>query len=224
MIRLISHYPQILFDTLLTQSNIVLSQEPGENLALERDTLVTTEWPHIKRTSPFKTSAFQGTECDDTEYRDHSGSPAWKNYGNWLSECDSIETVYHDKMFAERRKAQKEKEELERQKMLSEPLDDLDLDAMWENTVWNEIQDVQDISFEVENITAVAGVRGAEAEDEALEHLYYRRSMKGLTLLDMQKAYGKLKLKRDNIYKQDPDNPDIIKLDSYMLQLKKRMI
>ena len=101
---------------------------------------------------------------------------------------------------------------------------ELDLDAMWENTVWEEIQDVTDVGYEVEKVTPVAGVRGAEAEDEALAFLYYRRSMKGLTLLDMQKAYGKLKLKRDNIYKQDPDNPDIIKLDSYMLQLKKRMI
>ena len=100
----------------------------------------------------------------------------------------------------------------------------LDLDALWENTVWQEIEDVVDVYYEVEKVTAVAGVRGAEAEDEALAFLYYRRSMKGLTLLDMQKAYGKLKLKRDNIYKQDPDNPDIIKLDSYMLQLKKRMI
>lgn len=113
--------------------------------------------------------------------------------------------------------------------LTQEPDDDslaleLDLDAMWENTVWEEIQDVTDVGYEVEKVTPVAGVRGAEAEDEALAFLYYRRSMKGLTLLDMQKAYGKLKLKRDNIYKQDPDNPDIIKLDSYMLQLKKRMI
>ena len=59
---------------------------------------------------------------------------------------------------------------------------------MWENTVWEEIQDVVDVVTEVEQITAVAGVRGAEAEDEALEHLYYRRSMKGLTLIDLQKS------------------------------------
>ena len=47
-------------------------------------------------------------------------------------------------------------------------VDNLDLDAMWENTVWEEIQDVVTIEAEVEQITAVAGVRGAEAEDEAL--------------------------------------------------------
>ena len=36
---------------------------------------------------------------------------------------------------------------------------ELDLDAMWENTVWNEIQDVVDVGYEVEKVTAVAGVR-----------------------------------------------------------------
>ena len=45
---------------------------------------------------------------------------------------------------------------------------DLDLEALWENTVWEEIQDVTDEGYEVEKVTAVAGVRGAEAEDEAL--------------------------------------------------------
>ena len=45
------------------------------------------------------------------------------------------------------------------------------------------------VEYEVENITAVAGVRGAEAEDEALlALLYYRRSMRGLSLLDLKKA------------------------------------
>ena len=100
----------------------------------------------------------------------------------------------------------------------------LDLDALWENTVWEEIQDVTDVYYEVEQVTPVAGVRGAEAEDEALALLYYRKSMKGLTLLDMQKAYGKLKLKRDNIYKKDPNSEELSKLDFYILQLKKRMI
>ena len=61
--------------------------------------------------------------------------------------------------------------------LLSRPIfaqdEELDLDAMWDNTVWNEIEDVADAGYEVEKVTAVAGVRGAEAEDEALHHLYY---------------------------------------------------
>ena len=110
-----------------------------------------------------------------------------------------------------------------------EPEDDslaleLDLDAMWENTVWNEIQDVVDVGYEVEKVTAVAGVRGAEAEDEALAFLYYRRTMKGLELIDLQRAYGKLKNKRDYIYKKDPKDSRLKKLDLYMLQIKKRML
>ena len=86
---------------------------------------------------------------------------------------------------------------------VSDTLDiDLDLEALWENTVWEEITEVTTVYAEVEQITPVAGVRGAEAEDEALEFLYYRKSMKGLTKLEVEKALGKLIIKRDNV--EDP--------------------
>ena len=98
--------------------------------------------------------------------------------------------------------------------------EELDLDAMWENTVWEEIQDVTDESYEVEKITAVAGVRGAEAEDEALQHLYYRRSMKGLTKLELQRALGKLINKRDAL---DKNHLDIPKLNRYIKQIRKSL-
>jgi len=98
--------------------------------------------------------------------------------------------------------------------------EDLDLDAMWENTVWEEIENVTDEAYEVEKVTAVAGVRGAEAEDEALHHLYYRRSMKGLSKLDLQKALGKLIIKREKI---SDDNPKAKKIDDYILQLRKKL-
>ena len=96
----------------------------------------------------------------------------------------------------------------------------LDLDALWENTVWEEIQEVTEVYGEVEQITTTAGVRGAEAEDEALEHLYYRRSMKGLALLDLQKAYGKLINKRDKLIKVNPNHPKLNKLNNLIAQLK----
>ena len=180
----------------------------------------------MHRTSDFKRDIAYGQDCDDTEYRNEWGTPNWKNYGVWLSECDSIRTVNLDKEFTERRKRQqKEKAIQDSIEALEYENIDFDLDAMWENTVWNEIQDVVDTEvYETEYITAVAGVRGAEAEDEALEHLYYRKSMKSLAMIDLQKAYGKLKNKRDNIYKKDPEDPTIEKLDSYMLQIKKRML
>ena len=163
-----------------------------------------------------------GTECDDTEYRDSNGSPNWKNYGQWLSECDSLSTTYYDAEFATRRKKQ------QREKAIQDSIDmasvediDFDLDAMWENTVWEEIQDVADAEvYETEYITAVAGVRGAEAEDEALALLYYRKSMRGLSKLQIQKALGKLIIRREKL---SDDDSDAQKIDGYILQLKNKL-
>ena len=175
----------------------------------------------VTRVSEFKTSTFQGKECDDTEYRNEWGRPNWKNYGSWLSECDSLATTFIDAEFEIKRKIKQEEERLAREKILAEPLEELDLDAIWENTVWEEIQDIQeDVVYETEYITAVAGVRGAEAEDEALEHLYYRKSMKGLAKLDIQKALGKLILRRE---KMSDDHKDIKKIDGYISQLKLKL-
>ena len=96
----------------------------------------------------------------------------------------------------------------------------LDLDSMWDNTIWNEIVDIADEEIqEVDNITAVAGVRGAEAEDEALALLYYRRSMKGLSKLDLQRALGKLIIKRQKM----SEGGDAEKIDGYILQLKRKL-
>ena len=98
---------------------------------------------------------------------------------------------------------------------------ELDLDAMWENTVWNEIEDVVDVGYEVEKITAVAGVRGAEAEDEALALLYYRRSMRGLSELQLRKALGKLMNKRSELVKQGKVVPE--EIDKYILVLRNKL-
>ena len=178
----------------------------------------------IQRTSEFKRSTAYGQDCDDTEYRDYKGYPAWKGYGGWLSECDSILSVNLDREFAEKAKRQ------QREKAIQDSIDmasiddiDLDLDAMWENTVWEEIQDVTTVYAEVEQITAVAGVRGAEAEDEALDHLYYRRSMKGLALIDLQKAYGKLMNTKDKLIEIDPKHPKLEKINNLMSQLEVKM-
>ena len=108
-----------------------------------------------------------GTECDDTEYRNSNGRPNWKNYGSWLSECDSLSDTYYDSVFAERdriRKIEKAKQDSIDMAMIDDDIAELDLDAMWDNTIWNEIVDIQDAEvYETEQITAVAGVRGAEA-------------------------------------------------------------
>ena len=97
---------------------------------------------------------------------------------------------------------------------------ELDLDHMWENTVWYEIEDVVDVYYEVEKVTPVAGVRGAEAEDECISFLYYRRSMKGLSKLDLQNILGKLIIKKEQLEKQKKETT---KVDNYISQLKYRL-
>ena len=183
---------------------------------------IQLSYSQVTRVSDFKTSTFRGVDCDDTEYRDSNGSPNWKNYGQWLSECDSISTTYYDAEFAKHRKKQQRQQAIQDSIEMAEVEDiNFDMEAMWENTVWEEIQEIgEEVIYETEYITAVAGVRGAEAEDEALEHLYYRKSMKGLTKLDIQKALGKLILKREKI---SDDHKDVKKIDEYIVQLKNKL-
>jgi len=181
--------------------------------------LISVTYPQdIKRTSEFKRGKAYGQDCDDTEYRDYKGSPAWKGYGGWISECDSIRTVNLDREFAERERIRKIKQakqdSIEMAEIDAMDFDkEFDLDVMWETTVWEEIQDVTEVFGEVEQITAVAGVRGAEAEDEALALLYYRKSMKRLTKLELQKAYGKLMIKRDQLVSNKQPTE---KIDQYL--------
>jgi lipid A disaccharide synthetase len=96
---------------------------------------------------------------------------------------------------------------------------DLDLDAIWESTVWEEIDEIIEVEGEVEQVVSVAGVRGAEAEDEALEHLYYRKSMKGLSQIELQKALGRLIKKRSSV----TDTLILKKIDIYITQLKSKL-
>ena len=96
---------------------------------------------------------------------------------------------------------------------------DIDLDNLWDTTVWEEIEEITEVEGEVEQVVSVAGVRGAEAEDEALEHLYYRKSMKRLSQSELQKALGKLMKKRDIV----KDEATLKKIDSYITQLKYKL-
>jgi len=96
---------------------------------------------------------------------------------------------------------------------------DIDLDALWETTIWEEIEEINEIEGEVEQVVSVAGVRGAESEDEALEHLYYRKSMKGLSQIELQKALGRLLKKKSTV----TDSLTLSKINSYIKQLKKKI-
>ena len=96
---------------------------------------------------------------------------------------------------------------------------DIDLDALWESTVWEEIDEIIEVEGEVEQVVSVAGVRGAEAEDEALEHLYYRKSMKRLSQMELQKALGRLLKKKSMV----SDSTTLSKINIYIKQLKKKI-
>ena len=99
-----------------------------------------------------------------------------------------------------------------------------DMDAMWDNTVWNEIEDIADEEIqEVDNITAVAGVRGAEAEDEALHHLYYRQSMKGPSKVELNKALGKLLNTLATLKEKNPEHKKIPEVTHYVIQIYKKL-
>ena len=101
--------------------------------------------------------------------------------------------------------------------------DDDDMDAMWDNTVWNEIEDVADEGYELEKVTAVAGVRGAEAEDEALHHLYYRQSMKGPSEMALNKALGKLLNTLSALKEKDQKHKKIPEVTHYVIQIYKKL-
>ena len=175
------------------------------------------------------TASFRGRPCDDTEVRNYAGLPAWKNYGEWLSECDSLKSAYADSTFAivlkGRHRKQAIEDSLREVEIANIDLDaEFDMDAMWDNTVWIEITNIgEEYIGEVEQVTAVAGVRGAEAEDEALAHLYYRKSMRGLQKEDLERAYGKLMNKRSFIMKNNPNSLELKKIETYLLQIKQRI-
>ena len=177
----------------------------------------------------YSQSSFRGKPCDDTEVRNYAGLPNWKNYGEWLSECDSLEDTYEDSIFAALSLEKKLREEEEQRKIDEEIANmdfdvEVDMDAMWDNTMWEEITEVAETEyFEIENITATAGVRGAEAEDEALHHLYYRKSMKGPSRHELMEAYGKLRNKKELLLKENPDNPEIEKLNKFIEHLEKKI-
>ena len=76
--------------------------------------------------------------------------------------------------------------------VLGQDDEDLNMDDLWDTTVWEEIEEINEVEGEVEQVVTVAGVRGAEAEDEALHHLYYRKSMKGPNKMELRSALGQL--------------------------------
>ena len=88
--------------------------------------------------------------------------------------------------------------------------EDINLDDLWDTTVWEEIEEINEVEGEVEQVVTVAGVRGAEAEDEALHHLYYRKSMRGPNKMELQSALGKLMKTLARLEQKDKNHANVV--------------
>ena len=101
--------------------------------------------------------------------------------------------------------------------------EDINLDDLWDTTVWEEIEEINEVEGEVEQVVTVAGVRGAEAEDEALHHLYYRKSMRGPNKMELQSALGKLMKTLARLEKKDKNHAKIPEVRHYMIQIYRKL-
>ena len=62
--------------------------------------------------------------------------------------------------------------------LILSPIRTQNLETMFEEVIWEEQTQVTVKEYKIDKITHVAGVRGAEAEDEILSYLYYRLNSK----------------------------------------------
>lgn len=68
------------------------------------------------------------------------------------------------------------------------------IDEEWLNTIWTQVDDmVQSEESKLQETVTVAGVRGAEAEDEILDKLYYKGAKRYPSQDKLEKAIKTLK-------------------------------
>ena len=96
-----------------------------------------------------------------------------------------------------------------------------DLKDKWTNIVWKKVGNLakEKRSFKVEKATTVAGVRGAEAEDNILKHLYYRGKGQYPTRLELNNAIEML----NQIIKSEPKAPDVHESKFYIAQIYEQL-
>lgn len=87
--------------------------------------------------------------------------------------------------------------------------DSTTVDDEWLNTVWTQVDDmIKEEDFKTQEIVTVAGVRGAEAEDNILAKLYYKGGKRAPDQNKLLKAIETLEKaikdnpKGDNVPKQ----------------------
>ena len=97
--------------------------------------------------------------------------------------------------------------------------EDVNLDDLWDTTVWEEIEEIYEVEGEVEQVVTVAGVCCGEGEDVDLHHLYYRKSMKGPNKMELQSALGKLMKTLSRLEKKDKNHAKIPEVRHYMIPI-----
>jgi len=87
---------------------------------------------------------------------------------------------------------------------------------MWLNAVWENVDTLaaEEQVYNVEKVTTVAGVRGAEAKSDILDHLYYRKKFSASVSKDIDLAVSKLEL----MLKDNPTSDQIPLWQHFLIQ------
>ena len=94
------------------------------------------------------------------------------------------------------------------------------LDEEWLNTIWTQVDDiVKEKEYKLQATITVAGVRGAEAEDQVLDKLYYKGAKRYPSQDKLKKAIDVL---RKSIAK-NPKSADTPKQKYYVAQCYEKL-
>ena len=94
------------------------------------------------------------------------------------------------------------------------------VDDEWLNTIWTQVDDmVKEEEFKLQETVTVAGVRGAEAEDNILDKLYYKGAKHYPCQDKLRKAIDSLKEAID----KDPKGADAPKRKFFIAQCYQKL-
>ena len=95
-----------------------------------------------------------------------------------------------------------------------------DLDEEWMNAVWTQVDDiVKEKEYKLQATVTVAGVRGAEAEDQVLDKLYYKGAKRYPSQDKLKKAVGVLR----QLIAENPKSADAPKQKFYVAQCYEKL-
>ena len=94
------------------------------------------------------------------------------------------------------------------------------VDDEWLNTVWSQVDDmVQEEEYELQEVVTVAGVRGAEAEDNILDKLYYKGGKRAPSQSKLLKAIETL----EKAIEKYPKGKDVPKQKYFIAQCYEKL-